>query len=113
VAKEAKASSKRQKEINTEVAKERLAEMEVDESFAQREETQQHIRQQSDVEEDGTSNSDDKETKFPDLANSNMVNAEYHSRSPGVSDDDTEGNNDTSDDDNQGSSQKKSKASIC
>jgi hypothetical protein len=39
-AKEAKASSKRQKEIDAEAAKEKLAEMEVDKSFIQREEVQ-------------------------------------------------------------------------
>jgi hypothetical protein len=58
VAKEAKASSKRQKKIDAEVAKERLVEMEVDESFSQREEIQQCVCWQSDVEEEGTSNSD-------------------------------------------------------
>jgi hypothetical protein len=40
VAKDAKASSKRQKEIDAKVVKERLAEIEVDESFSQREEIQ-------------------------------------------------------------------------
>jgi hypothetical protein len=38
--KKAKASSKRQKEIDVEATKEKLAEMEVDESFIQREEVQ-------------------------------------------------------------------------
>jgi hypothetical protein len=52
-AKQAKASSKRQQEIDADNAKERLAEMEVDESFTQMEETQRRVHRQSDIEDAG------------------------------------------------------------
>jgi hypothetical protein len=81
--------------------------MEVDESFAQREEIQQRIRRQSDIEEAQTSDSDDQSDEFPDLAN------------VGVSDDDTdsEGCSDAPDDDSDQDlpvpQQKKPKVSVC
>lgn len=117
-AKDAKASSKRQKEIDAEVAKERLAEIEVDESFSQREEILRRVHRQSDVE--GTSDSDDSQTELP-LANTGVSgdNTESDDDAEGNNDaegdDDTEGNNDTSADDDQGSSQQKNAkvSSIC
>jgi hypothetical protein len=90
-AKVAKASSKRQKEIDAKAAKEKLAAMEVNESFAQKEEIQQCICRQSEVENARTS-SDDKDFELPDSADT------------GVSDNDAEGSTDASDDD-QGLSQ--------
>jgi hypothetical protein len=51
-----------------EAAKEKLAEMEVDESFTQREEIQRHVHRQSDVEQTGASHSDDERVEFPDLS---------------------------------------------
>ena len=101
-AKEAKASSKRQKEIDAEAAKEKLAEMEVDKSFIQREEVQWYIHQQSDVKKLGANHSDldgsDKYAEFPDLS------------SVGDSHDD-DSNASASDEPDQ--QQKKSEASVC
>jgi len=99
-AKAAKVSKKRQEESDAKAAKEKLAEMEVDESFAQREEVQQRIRQQSDIKKVEASKSDDEYTEFPGLAN------------VGVSDDDTEGHSDTLNDDQGLPQQKKSTVSV-
>jgi hypothetical protein len=117
-AKDAKASSKRQKEIDAKVAKERLVEIEVDESFSQREEIQQCIRRQSDVK--GTSDSDDDQTELP-LANTGASgddtesNDDAEGNDNAKGNDNTEGNDDTSADNDQGSSQQKNAkvSSIC
>jgi hypothetical protein len=48
-AKEAKVAEKRRKEVEVEATKERLAQMEADESFVQAQERQRHIRRRSDM----------------------------------------------------------------
>jgi hypothetical protein len=101
-AKEAKEASKRQREIDAEAAKEKLVEMEVDESFAQRNEIQWHICRQSDLENIG-SHSNDKDNELPNVADSDVSD----------SDGDAEGSNISSDNDNnQGLSQQKSKVHV-
>jgi len=64
-------SSKRQQEADAETAKDTLAEVEVDESFAQRNETEQRIRRVSDIEnEEASDDSDshDESEEIHDLA---------------------------------------------
>ena len=77
-------------------------EMEVDESFAQRNEIQRRIRRQSDLENIG-GHSDDEDNELPDVADSDVSD----------SDGDAEGSDISSDDDNdQGLSQQKSKVRV-
>ena len=65
--KAAKASSKKKKEEDADAAKEKLAEMEVDESFAQRQDRQRRIRRQSDMDVNECDDSDGTEEDFADL----------------------------------------------
>jgi hypothetical protein len=102
--------------------------MEVDESFSQKEEVQQHVCRQSDVENMGASNSDDKDSELPDLADRGVSDNDADSSdndAKGTDNDakgadhdtegagnDTEGAEDAADDD-QGSLQQASKVSVC
>jgi hypothetical protein len=106
VAKAAKASIKRQNELDAEAAKEKLAEMEVDESFSQKEEVQWHVCWQSDVENMGASNSNDKDSELPDLADMGVSDDDADSSNNDTegAGNDTEGAKDAADDD-QGSLQ--------
>jgi hypothetical protein len=65
-------------------------EVEVDELFAQREETQQHIHHVSDIENVGASNnsnSNDESDEFPDLANMDLSSGDTEDSSNAPDDD--------------------------
>jgi hypothetical protein len=73
-AKEAKAADKRRQAVEAEAAKERLAEMEIEESFVQAQEDKWRVRQRSDIEALNTGgDKDDSEDEFAEL--SNMVSS--------------------------------------
>jgi hypothetical protein len=120
-AKVAKASIKKQKELDAKAAKEKVAEMEVDESFSQKEVVQCCIRQQSDVENVGASNSDNEDSESPDLADAGVSDDDPNSSNNDAegTDDDTEAASDDNEgadgaaDDDQGLLQQASKASVC
>jgi hypothetical protein len=104
-AKAAKASSKRQQEVNAKAVKDTLVEVEVNELFAQREETQWHIHHVSDIEnvgasDDSDSNDESDEDEFPDLADMDLSSGDTEDSSNAPNDD-------------KGPSQKPPKASSC
>jgi hypothetical protein len=65
--KAAKVAEKGRKEVEAETAKDKLAEMEVDESFIERQEQQGRVRRQSDMGAGRSNNLDDLEEEFANL----------------------------------------------